>query len=79
MRNAAVGIERIKKVLLQDKTGAQEDGSAVLRSDLYDVLDSYFEVDPQSLRAEVAVDSFGGYEVKISARAFRVRKVGHTG
>lgn len=79
MRNAKVGLERIKKVLLKDKTGAREDVIAVLRSDLYDLLDSYFEVDPHSVKAQVDVDDFGGYEVKISARAYRVRSVGRSG
>lgn len=79
MRNAKVGLERVKKVLLQDKTGAREDVSGVLKSDLYDLLDDYFEVDPNSLRAEITVNEFGFYEVKIAARAFRVRAFGRMG
>ena len=79
MRKAKVGLERIKKVLLLDKTGAQEDVTAVLRSDAYDLLDSYFEVDPQSIKAEVDVNDLGYYEVKLSARAFRVRGIGRSG
>ena len=79
MRNAKVGLERIKKVLLKDKTGAREDVIAVLKSDAYDLLDNYFEVDPQSVRAEVVVNEFGYYEVKLSARAQRVRGIGRSG
>ena len=74
MKKARVGLERIKKVLLKDKTGAQEDVS-----DAYDLLDNYFEVDPHSVRAEVEVNEFGSYEVKIAARAFRVRGIGQSG
>ena len=79
MKKARVGLERIKKVLLKDKTGAQEDVTAVPKSDAYDLLDNYFEVDPQSIRAEVNVNEFGSYEVKISARAYRVRGIGQSG
>ena len=79
MRNAKVGLERVKKVLLQDKTGAQADVIAVLKSDLYDLLDNYFEVDPASVRAEIEVKESGLYEVKILARAFRVRAIGRMG
>ena len=73
MKGAKVGLERIKKVLLRDKAGPQEDLIAVLKSDASDLLDSYFEVDPRSITASIDVNEFGCYEVKISAKAFRVR------
>ena len=76
MKGAKVGLEPIKKVLLQDKTGAREDVTAVLKSDAYDLLDNYFEVDPQSVTASVEVDEFGYYEVRVAARAYRVRGIG---
>jgi len=66
-------LERIKKTLLRDKTGSQENVVAVLKSDLLDLLDCYFEVEPQSIRAEIEVDEYGAYQIKLSARAFRVR------
>ena len=73
MKGAKVGLERIKKTLLRDKAGSQEEILAVLKSDACELLDCYFEVDPQSIRAEVDVEEFGCYEIKLSARAFRVR------
>ena len=79
MKGSKVGLERIKKVLLRDKTGAQEDIVAVLKSDACDLLDSYFEVDPRSLDAEIEVDEFGYYKISITAKAFRVRGVFHSG
>jgi len=75
MKGSKVGLERIKKVLLRDKTGAQEDIVAVLKSDACDLFDSYFEVDPRSLTAEIEVDEFGYYKISVTARAFRVRGV----
>ena len=79
MRNAKKGVERLKKVLLQDKTGAGEDVTAVIKSDAYDLLDSYFEVDEHSVRATVEVGEYGQYEITISARAYRVRGFGRSG
>ena len=79
MKKAKVGLERIKRVLLKDKTGESEDVVAVLKSDLYDLLDNYFEVDPTSIRAEVGVGELGAYEIKLAARAFRVRGFGRSG
>ena len=79
MKGAKVGLERIKKVLLRDKTGAQEDIVAVLKSDACDLLDCYFEVDPRSIDAAIEVDEYGQYKVSISARAFRVRATFHSG
>ena len=73
MKNAKKGVERIKKVLLQDRTGTRENVIAVLKSDVFEVLDGFFEVNPQSVVAEIRVDSVGTYEIKLSARAFRVR------
>jgi len=73
MKNAKKGVERIKKVLLQDRTGTRENVIAVLKSDVFEVLDSYFEVNPQSISAEISVDERGLYEIRISAYAFRVR------
>lgn len=73
MKRSKIGLERIKRTLLRDKAGSQEDVIAVLKSDLCELLDCYFEVDPQSIRAEVDVEEFGCYEIKLSARAFRVR------
>jgi len=79
MKGAKVGLERIKKVLLRDKAGAQEDIVAVLRSDVCDLLDCYFEVDPHSIGATIEVDEYGQYEIAISARAYRVRGLFHSG
>ena len=79
MKRAKVGLERIKKVLLKDKTGSQEDVTGVLKSDAYDLLDNYFEVDPQSVTASIEVDEFGYYDVRVSARAYRVRGIGRGG
>lgn len=73
MKNAKRGVERIKKVLLQDRTGTRENVIAVLKSDVFEVLDAFFEVNPQSVTAEVTVDDRGLYEIHIAAYAFRVR------
>lgn len=79
MRNAKRGVERIKKVILQDRTGAPDDVIKVLKSDIFEVLDGFFEVNPQSVVAEIKVDNVGTYEIKMSARAFRVRAARKSG
>ena len=79
MKGSKVGLERLKKVLLRDKAGAQEDLVAVLKSDACDLLDCYFEVDPRSLEAMIEVDEYGYYKIAISAKAFRVRATFHSG
>jgi len=73
MKNAKRGVERIKKVLLQDRTGTKENVIAVLKSDVFEVLDAFFEVNPQSVTADISVDERGLYEIRLSAYAFRVR------
>ena len=76
MKNALRGVERIKKVILQDKTGAPEQVLSVLKSDLYELLDGYFEVNPQSIALDVSVDERGLYTISVGAKAFRVRAIG---
>ena len=79
MKGSRVGLDRIKKVLLRDKAGAQEDLIAVLKSDACDLLDCYFEVDPRSVDAVIEVDEYGYYKVSVTARAFRVRGTFYSG
>ncbi len=79
MKGSKVGLERVKKVLLMDKAGAQEELIAVLKSDACELLDCYFEVDPRSVDAAVTVDEHGCYRVSVTARAFRVRGTFHSG
>ena len=79
MKNAKRGVERIKKVILQDRTGAQDNVIGVLKSEMFEVLDGFFEVNPQSVAAEISVDNAGMYEIKFFARAFRVRGVRKSG
>ena len=73
MRNAKRGVERIKKVILQDRTGAQDNVIAAMKSDIFEVLDNFFEVNPQSVSAVINLDDRGLYEICLSAHAFRVR------
>ena len=73
MKGAKVGLERIKKTLLRDKAGSQEEILAVLKSDVCELLDCYFEVDPHSLRAEIDVDEYGSDKISVFSRGFRVR------
>ncbi len=79
MKGAKVGLERIKKTLLRDKAGSQEEILAVLKSDACELLDCYFEIDPASLRAEIDVDEYGYYKISVSARGYRVRGVFKSG
>ncbi len=70
---AKKGVERIKKVILHDRTNAPDNIIAVQKSDIYDALSSFFDVNPNSIAASIEVDNLGMYEIKLQAKAFRVK------
>ncbi|NCA67808.1 MAG: hypothetical protein EOM87_07085 [Clostridia bacterium] len=72
MRSAKVTEDRLKKVLLKDRIDAPENIIAVLRSDIFDALSNFFEINPSSVNVKIETDAVGIYNLTMSAKAFRV-------
>lgn len=75
MRSGKIAMMRLEKVLLTDRLNAPDNLKEALKGDLYEVLLSYCEVNPQSVRLSVASDGKGGYAVTFVAQALRMKGV----
>lgn len=64
---------RLKRVLLTDKEQIPSGLTASLRSDLVELLGTYFDVEPEKLGLEIGLDVNGRYTVEISLMTDRVK------
>ncbi len=66
-------VMRLKRVLLTDKEQIPSGLTASLRSDLVELLGTYFDVEPEKLELEIGLDVNGRYTVEISLMTDRVK------
>lgn len=66
-------VMRLKRVLLTDKEQIPSGLTASLRSDLIELLGTYFDVEPEKLGLEIGLDVNGRYTVEISLMTDRVK------
>lgn len=66
-------VMRLKRVLLTDKEQIPSGLTASLRSDLVELLGTYFDVEPEKLGLEIGLDVNGRYTVEISLMTDRVK------
>ncbi len=72
MRAAKITEDRLKNVLLRDRIDAPENIIAVLKSDIYEALSNFFEINPASVNVKIETETTGIYSLSVSAKAFRV-------
>lgn len=77
MNNKAGEIElnRLKKLLMQDKVNTPDRLTDVLKSDVYSVMKNYMELRPDDIKILIDADD-KGYHVIVSARTHRFRQIG---
>ena len=74
-RPGQVEYMRLKSLLLKDKVSAPAHLAAVIKSDIFTVLQNYLEVVPDDL--EVNLDSADGFfKLHITAKSRRIKQVG---
>lgn len=74
MKNlVAIGSERLKGVLIQDKKENPNKIIGVLRSEIISVLNSYMEVAESDFDFDIVVNSEGKFVVNFSAKANRLK------
>jgi len=69
------GCDRLKSVLLSDKSSSASRIHNVIKSDLYCMLLNYMEVEPQSVRVDISCDAEGYYIFKAEAVAKRILNI----
>lgn len=74
-RHAKIAAERLTKVLMSDKIGHPEHLHDLIKNDVYELLDNYFELYPDTL--EVGFDTASdALDIRIRVRARRTRNYG---
>ena len=74
MKNlVAIGSERLKGVLIQDKKENPNKIIGVLRSEIISVLNSYMEVAESDFDFDIVVNAEGKFVVNFSAKANRLK------
>ncbi len=64
--------DRIKAMLLKDRTEAPENLMPAVKSELFRVLSEYFDVNEQDFKMKVESRENGGYSVIITGTATRI-------
>jgi len=75
MRSGKIAEMRLEKVLMSDRLNAPDNLKEAIKGDMYEVLLSYAEVNPSSVRLSIASDGRGGYAVTFVAQALRMKGV----
>ena len=73
---SSVGMSRLRQVLINDKHFNPERLNAIISSDVYRVLENYFEVSPENVQARIDFDEQGNYIIRIKACSNRVKVLG---
>ena len=70
-----VGCERLKSVLLSDKSSGASRIHNVIKSDFYCMLLNYMDVEPHNIKVDIGCDAEGYYILKIEAAAKRILSI----
>jgi|GEM_PF-4291819 len=63
--------DRVKSLLLNDRLSGREELPRILKSEIYDTLSDFFELDDGKLSVSIDGDD-DGYVITVKARALRV-------
>lgn len=66
---------RAEQILLKDKMQETNCFTEVVRSDVYYILNNYFQVAEKSLSINVDVDDYGIYTININCKADKLKRV----
>jgi septum formation topological specificity factor MinE len=73
MRSGKIAEIRLQKVLTGDRLNAPDNLKEAIKGDMYEVLNAYTEVNPETVRLSMAYDGRGGYCVTFTAQALRIK------
>jgi septum formation topological specificity factor MinE len=76
MNEAENAAGRLKRVLLTDKIKAASSLEEVVKSDVFHLLENYFESVPESMDMRLSVDENGLIDIKIAVKAMRAKNSG---
>jgi septum formation topological specificity factor MinE len=65
----------VKRILLNDRLNTSSNFINVLRSDIFELLSQYMEVNPNSINIDINADKEHYYEVRIGLNATRIKSI----
>ena len=69
------GCDRLRSVLLSDKSSGASRIHNVIKSDFYCMIINYMDVEPQNVKVDISCDSEGYYILKVEAAAKRILNI----
>lgn len=66
---------RAEQILLKDKLQETNCFTEVVRSDVFNMLNNYFQVAEKSLSINVEVDNYGIYTININCKADKLKRI----
>ncbi|MDR3263741.1 MAG: hypothetical protein LBT30_05465 [Clostridiales bacterium] len=76
MKEANKTAGRLKNVLMIDKIKSPSGLEDVLKSDVYGVLENYFDIIPPSIDVRLNIDENNLYDIRISLKAKNAKSIG---
>lgn len=70
------GIEKLKKVLINDKHQSPTRVNEILKSDVFAVLQNYMDISENDIISKIDLDQNGNYIFRCKAKATRLKTFG---
>ena len=70
-----IGCDRLRSVLLSDKSSGASRIHSVIKSDFYCMILNYMDVEPQNIKVDISCDAEGYYILKAEAVAKRILNI----
>ena len=74
--SASMDADRLKHILIADKHFDPQRIKQVIKSDVFNILRDYLELDPENVFIDIELNSNGEYHLKIDAIANRMKIFG---
>ena len=75
MKIAQKSLERLKDILKRDKEKLSQPLLNMIKSDLYNVVSSYLDVNQNNINIKYFINEDGFYEIDVKIKTNRVKKV----
>lgn len=70
------GVDKLKKILVNDKHFSPTRLNEVIKSGIYKVLDNFMEITPQDILTNLTLEEDGDYVLRCKVRCKRIKVMG---
>ena len=72
MKESKLALNRLKNILMKDKSAQFEGINRVLSGDMYSLLACYFDIEKHQISLDIQVDEWGEYSISMNAKANKI-------